>query len=78
MADKYIPYTPRGQIGDWRAEWFYIDNHAPAIPKRVPGPPQQCSEWFAHGQNKEQEDELLQRIVALRNNGVTVATVILS
>ena len=35
---KYIPYTPRRQIGDWRAEWFYIDNHAPAIPERCPGP----------------------------------------
>ena len=22
MAGKYIPYTPRRQIGDWRAEWF--------------------------------------------------------
>ena len=28
MAGKYIPYTPRCQIGDWSAEWFYIDNHA--------------------------------------------------
>ena len=28
MAGKYILYTPRCQIGDWSAEWFYIDNHA--------------------------------------------------
>jgi hypothetical protein len=26
MAGKYIPYTPRRQIGNWRAELFYIDN----------------------------------------------------
>lgn len=39
MAGKYILYTPRCQIVDWRAEWFYIDNHAPSLPDRVPGPP---------------------------------------
>ena len=39
MADKYIPYTLCRQIGDWKAEWFYIDNHAPALPERAPGPP---------------------------------------
>ena len=32
MVGKYIPYSPRRQIGDWRSEWFYIDNHAPSLP----------------------------------------------
>jgi len=45
MVGKYIPYTPHRQIGDWKAEWFYIDNHEPALPDRVPGPPKQCHEW---------------------------------
>ena len=75
MADKY---RPRHKIGDWKAEWFYIDNHAPSLLDRIPSPPKQCAEWFAHGQNKEQENELLQWIVALRSNGVTGMTVILS
>ena len=39
MAGKYIPYTPCHRIGDWRSEWFYIDNHVPSLPDRVPGPP---------------------------------------
>ena len=39
MAEKYIPYTLHRQIGDWKAEWFYIDNCAPTIPERTPGPP---------------------------------------
>ena len=30
MAEKYILYSLRRQIGDWKVEWFYIDNHAPA------------------------------------------------
>ena len=44
MAEKYIPYTLRRQIGDWKAEWFYIDNHAPALPERTPGPLKQHHE----------------------------------
>ena len=39
MAEKYIPYTLRRQIWDWKAEWFYIDNHAPVLPEKTPGPP---------------------------------------
>ena len=78
MSEKYIPYTPRWQVGEWKAEWFYIDNHAPALPRRIPGPPQQCTEWYNHGQIKVQEDELLQRIVGMRNMGVTGATVVFS
>ena len=39
MAGKYILYTPRRQIGDWKSEWFYIDNHVPSLLDRVPGPP---------------------------------------
>ena len=44
MAEKYILYTLRRQIGDWKAEWFYIENHAPALPERTPGSPQKCNE----------------------------------
>ena len=36
MVDKYITYTLRRQIGDQKAEWFYIDNHAPALLERTP------------------------------------------
>ena len=32
-AEKYIPYTLRRQIGDWKVERFYVDNHAPALLK---------------------------------------------
>ena len=46
MAERYIPYALRRQIGDWKAEWFYIDNHAPGISERTPGPPQKHNEWY--------------------------------
>ena len=78
MAGRYIPYTPRHQIGDWSAEWFYIDNHAPSLPDRVPGPPKHCHEWFHHGYIQVQEEELLHRIVVLKNNRVTGAMVAFS
>ena len=53
MAEKYTPYTLCRQIGDWKAEWFYIDNHAPAFPERTPGPPKQHNEWYAHADNAD-------------------------
>jgi len=77
MVGKYIPCSPR-QIGNWRSEWFYIDNHAPSLPDRVPGSPKQCYEWFHHGYIQVQEEELLQRIAVLKNNGVTGAMVAFS
>ena len=55
--------------------WFYIDNHAPALPDRVPGPPKQCHEWFNHGYIQVEEDKLLQIIAVLKNKGVTGATI---
>ena len=48
MEEKYIPYSPRRQIGDWKAEWFYINNHAPALPKRTPGSPKPRHETSIH------------------------------
>ena len=69
MAGRYISYTPRRQIGDWSAEWFYIDNHSPSLPDRVPGLPNHCHEWFHHGYTHAQKEELLQRIAVLKSKG---------
>ena len=78
MVDKYITYTLRRQIGDQKAEWFYIDNHAPALPERTPRPPKQRNEWYAHAENVDQVGELLKRIAKRRKKGVTGATVVSS
>ena len=78
MADKYIPYTLHRQIGDWKAEWFYIDNHAPALPERTSGPPRQRNEWYARAENVDQVGELLEKIATWRKEGVTRATVVIS
>ena len=78
MAEKYIPYTLHHQIGDWKAEWFYIDNHALALPERTPGPPQKRNEWYARAENVDQVDELLERIAARWKEGVIGATIVVS
>ena len=77
-AEKYIPYTLHHQIGDWKAEWFYIDNHALALPERTPGPPQKRNEWYARAENVDQVDELLEKVAHRRKAGVTGATVVVS
>ena len=59
-------------------EWFYIDNHAPALPERTPGPPKQCNEWYALAGNADQVEELLERIAKRQREGVTGATIVSS
>ena len=78
MAEKYIPYSLRHQIGDWKAKWFYIDNHGPALPERTPGPPKPHHEWCVPAGNADQVGELLTRIAMRRRKGVTGATVVSS
>ena len=57
---------------------FYIDNHALALPERTSGPPQKHNEWYARAENVDQVDELLEKIVERRKEGVTGATVVVS
>ena len=78
MAKRYIPYSLHCQIGDWKAEWFYIDNHAPALPERTPGLPKPRHEWCVPAGNADQVGELLKRIAMLRREGVTGVTVVSS
>jgi len=59
-------------------EWFYIDNHAPALLERTPGPPKPRHEWCVPAGNADQVEELLERIAMRRREGVTGATVVSS
>ena len=70
MRERYIQYTPHIKIRERRAEWFYVENHSPALPDRVPGPPQMRSEWFTGGE--------LDRIENLKKSRVTGGSVVLS
>ena len=78
MAEKYIPYSLRRQIGDWKVEWFYIDNHALALLERAPGPPRPHHEWCVPAGNADQVGELLKRITKRRKEVVIGATVVSS
>ena len=62
----YIPYKLSSKVIDWKANWFYIGNHAPSLPDRTPGPPKICPEWNSTGQNKDQVADLLEGIKELK------------
>ena len=77
MGEKYILYKTYNKIVDWKAYWFYVENHALALPDRVPGP-QYHNEWHFGGENAEQAEELLGRIENLKQSGVTGGSVVLT
>ena len=58
-------YSLCRQIGDWKAEWFYIDNLASTLPERTPGPPMPRHEWCVPAGNADQVGELLKWIARL-------------
>ena len=63
---KYLSYTLSKKVIDWKASWFYIGNHAPALPDRTLGPPKIFPEWNSTGQNIDQINDMLRKIKDLR------------
>jgi len=51
MEIFYIPYKLSSKVIDWKSKWFYIENHAPSLPERTPGPPKVYGEWSAKPQS---------------------------
>jgi hypothetical protein len=45
---------------------------------RISGPPQDRNEWSSPSRNKDQVEELLEKIAELRKDGVTGAFVVFS
>ena len=78
MEKKYIPYKLPGKVIDCNSNWFYIGNHEPSLPKRVPRPPKLHWECTYLGHKKDQVAELLGRIELLRRSGITGASVVFS
>jgi hypothetical protein len=56
MEEKYLYYHPTSLKAEWKNEndWFYVGNHHPALPERVPGPPKVCDKWSDAGPGGEQ------------------------
>ena len=63
---------------DWKEKWFYIENHAPALPSRTLGIPKWRGEWIQKSPNLFQVKDLLDRIKDLRAENQTGASVVMS
>jgi len=51
LGVKYIPYKLSSKVIDWKDFWFYIENQAPALPARTPGPPVPKPSWNSMSEN---------------------------
>ncbi|RLN08342.1 retrotransposon protein, putative, unclassified [Panicum miliaceum] len=69
----YLKYTIPRSLSGCHAQWFYIGNHQPSLPKRDNSPPQHQECWLKKPTEEECRNipELMQRIKVLKDKGVT-------
>ena len=67
LVKKYLEWPPIYVDPDWKSNWFYISNAAPALPKFSVEPPVFVREWFLKCSPgyEDQVEELLERTVCL-------------
>ncbi|RLN42538.1 hypothetical protein C2845_PM01G40950 [Panicum miliaceum] len=75
LRDKalYLEYTTPSTLSEWHAQWFYIENHQPSLHGWDNSPPQRQECWLKKLTKEERRDipELMKRIKALKDKGVT-------
>ena len=78
MVDKYLEYPTIRSDADWKKDWFYISNPAPALPKWSNKPPIYVREWIHKNtpRSDDQVKELLDLTFCLREMRVTTASVV--
>jgi len=76
LGVKYIPYKLSSKVIDWKDFWFYIENQAPALPARTPGPPVPKPSWNSMSENLIQINDLLDEIDHLKKKKLTGASVV--
>ena len=65
----------KDSVHNWKEEWFIIGNHPPTLPARTGFAPVQFDSWKEGP--KEEVEELLGMIAALRNAGLTGPAIML-
>ena len=68
VGPKYNPYKMSDKVIDWKDLWFYVENQAPAFPRRSAGPPIKRASWNSRGGNVDQVNYLLGEIDLLKKN----------
>jgi hypothetical protein len=76
MEKKYITYKFPTSLSGWKERWFYVGNHKPALPERTAGGPKIAGEWTVSPRDMSQVNDLLKKIMKLREAGVTGASVV--
>ena len=56
---------------DWKAKWFYVENHGNSLPPILAGPPIQWAEWLKKPIDMSQIPELLEMIASLKQRGIS-------
>jgi hypothetical protein len=71
-TDQYLSNKLIESNQDWKAKWFYINNHHPKLPKPSGHQPKHKSWWNTKPTMQEgiQLPELLKKIKALREAGL--------
>jgi hypothetical protein len=75
---KYIPYKFPSSLSGWKEHWFYIGNHAPSLLERTTGVPKIIGGWTKRAPELSHVNELLTKIMVLRDEGVIGASVVCS
>ena len=71
MDRVYIPYKLSQKVIDWKAKWFYVENHGNSLPPILAGPPIQRAEWLKKPIDMSQIPELLEMIASLKQRGIS-------
>jgi len=74
----YIPYKLSSKVIDWKSKWFYVKNHAPPLPSRIPSVPQYRGEWTTKPQSLFQLNDLLDWIKDLKKEHLIGGSVVMS
>ena len=76
--DEYIPYPALGDSSGWEAEWFYVRNPFPHLPRIRNKAPEYVLEWLCPGSDTDegQIGDLMQLIASIRAKRVTAASVV--
>lgn len=80
MQAKYLEYEVKDTYKNWEREWFYIEDHAPALPPRTLDLSVSQESWHKAGPEDAQDQVglLMDEISTLKGKGLTGARVFMS
>jgi hypothetical protein len=65
-------------LPEGKEHWFHVGNHEPASPKRTDRKPKLAGKWIVKPWDMSHVNDLLRRIMKLKDEGVTSASIVYS